>query len=94
MEQWAKTDAELPNQPARIVLRNQPWFHLCASDILLMPDKWEYPWFAAWDHAFHASVAVMVDIDVGETATSPPYPIALSTGVDPLVMVMLSAPVS
>jgi hypothetical protein len=66
VEHWAKTDSELPDQPSRIVLRNQPWFHLCASDILLMPDKWEYPWFAAWDHAFHASVAAMVDTDLAK----------------------------
>ena len=38
-------------------LRNHDWRHLVAADIISMPDKWEYPWFAAWDLAFHAIAA-------------------------------------
>ena len=34
-------------------LRNHDWRHMTAQDIISMPDKWEYPWFAAWDLAFH-----------------------------------------
>ena len=33
--------------------RNHDWTHLFAADVISMPDKWEYPWFAAWDLAFH-----------------------------------------
>ena len=43
-------------------VRNADWFHLVADDVLSMPDKWEYPWFAAWDLAFHAIPLALVDI--------------------------------
>jgi hypothetical protein len=41
--------------------RNQAWFHMYSADIISMPDKWEYPWFAAWDLAFHAVALGFVD---------------------------------
>jgi hypothetical protein len=41
--------------------RNQEWFHMFNSDIISMPDKWEYPWYAAWDLAFHTLPIGMVD---------------------------------
>ncbi len=43
-------------------LRNHDWRHLIAEDIISMPDTWEYPWFAAWDLAFHAVALAMVDV--------------------------------
>jgi hypothetical protein len=43
-------------------LRNGGWRHLIAEDIISMPDKWEYPWFAAWDLAFHTVALAVVDI--------------------------------
>ena len=43
--------------------RNSPWQHLAASNIFAMPDTWEYPWFAAWDLAFHAIAMAQFDID-------------------------------
>jgi len=43
--------------------RNRQWQHVVNSDIVSMPDKWEYPWFAAWDLAFHALPLAMVDPD-------------------------------
>ena len=43
--------------------RNLQWFHLSNSDIVSMPDKWEYPWYAAWDLAFHTVVLSLVDPD-------------------------------
>jgi Mannosylglycerate hydrolase MGH1-like glycoside hydrolase domain len=43
-------------------LRNHEWQHLIAEDIISMPDKWEYPWFAAWDLAFHAVALAVVDM--------------------------------
>jgi hypothetical protein len=43
--------------------RNQHWFHLYSADVISMPDKWEYPWFAAWDLAFHAAALGFVDPD-------------------------------
>jgi len=42
-------------------LRNHDWQHMDARDIISMPDKWEYPWFAAWDLAFHAVALAVVD---------------------------------
>jgi hypothetical protein len=44
-------------------LRNVGWFHMIAGDIISMPDKWEYPWFAAWDLAFHCIPLSLVDVD-------------------------------
>jgi hypothetical protein len=43
-------------------LRNHDWRHMIAEDVISMPDKWEYPWFAAWDLAFHAVALAPVDI--------------------------------
>jgi mannosylglycerate hydrolase MGH1-like protein len=44
-------------------VRNVPWFHMVSGDIISMPDKWEYPWFAAWDLAFHCGPLSLVDVD-------------------------------
>ena len=44
-------------------VRNRDWFHMISDDIFSMPDKWEYPWFAAWDLAFHAMALSIVDVD-------------------------------
>jgi hypothetical protein len=43
--------------------RNAEWFHMLNSDIISMPDKWEYPWYAAWDLAFHTLSLSLVDFD-------------------------------
>ena len=51
-----------PDAPSSGV-RNVQWFHMIAGDIISMPDKWEYPWFAAWDLAFHCAPLSLVDID-------------------------------
>jgi hypothetical protein len=50
-----------PPPPERLTGRNAGWRHFDAADILSMPDKWEYPWFAAWDLAFHAVTLAHVD---------------------------------
>jgi hypothetical protein len=42
-------------------IRNSKWFHMVNNDIISMPDKWEYPWYAAWDLAFHTLVLNLVD---------------------------------
>ena len=44
-------------------VRNQSWFHMVNDDVISMPDKWEYPWYATWDLAFHTAALAMVDID-------------------------------
>jgi len=43
--------------------RNMDWFHMLNADIISMPDKWEYPWYAAWDLAFHTLALSLVDFD-------------------------------
>ncbi len=59
---WLDGDPGQPQPPAeRRGGRNAEWRHLYALDVLSMPDKWEYPWFAAWDLAFHAVPIAMLD---------------------------------
>ncbi|KAF9187859.1 hypothetical protein BGZ50_001715 [Haplosporangium sp. Z 11] len=61
---WAKGDpAGPPPPPERKCVRNGAWQHLYIDTILSMPDKWEYPFFAAWDLAFHAVPLAIVDVD-------------------------------
>jgi hypothetical protein len=50
-----------PNQKPQV--RNRDWFHMVNDDVISMPDKWEYPWYAAWDLAFHCIALAMVDPD-------------------------------
>lgn len=59
---WLNGDSATPTPPAeRKRGRNHDWTHLYNDDVLSMPDKWEYPWFAAWDLAFHCIPLTMVD---------------------------------
>ena len=61
---WLKGDNPLfPPSQSREHIRNFHWHHLNSMRILSMPDKWEYPWFAAWDQAFHCLVLGLVDIE-------------------------------
>jgi hypothetical protein len=50
-------------RPTSRQVRNREWFHMIGDHIISMPDKWEYPWFAAWDLAFHTLSLATVDID-------------------------------
>jgi hypothetical protein len=52
-----------PPPPARAEGRNHRWTHLYNSDVISMPDKWEYPWYASWDLAFHTVALALVDPD-------------------------------
>ncbi len=62
VEQWSEGDKEIPVPPnIRKTGRNHDWQHFYAKNILSMPDKWEYPWFAAWDTAFHMLPFCAVD---------------------------------
>jgi mannosylglycerate hydrolase MGH1-like protein/glycosyl hydrolase family 63 len=62
IEEWLDGDSRQPAPPAeRIKGRNRAWRHMHAADILSMPDKWEYPWFAAWDLAFHCIPLAILD---------------------------------
>jgi len=48
-------------------VRNAAWYHMLNDDIISMPDKWEYPWYAAWDLAFHTLALAIVDPDFAKT---------------------------
>jgi Mannosylglycerate hydrolase MGH1-like glycoside hydrolase domain len=61
---WLKGDPSGPNAPReRLNGRNHEWRHLYNADVISMPDKWEYPWYAAWDLAFHCVALAIVDAD-------------------------------
>jgi len=49
------------SKPDRVNMRNLGWKHMTQRHIITMPDKWEYPWYAAWDLAFHATTFVLID---------------------------------
>jgi hypothetical protein len=64
---WLVGDPEQPRPPAgRKEARNSDWTHLYSRDVLSMPDKWEYPWFAAWDLAFHMIPFAEIDPDLAK----------------------------
>ena len=59
---WLAGDPAMPEPPAsRYKGRNTHWTHLFNADVISMPDKWEYPWYAAWDLAFHCIPLALVD---------------------------------
>lgn len=64
VRRWLRGDPASPAPPhAREHGRNSGWGHLHAADVFSMPDKWEYPWFAAWDLAFHTIPLTLIDPD-------------------------------
>ena len=65
LNKWLKEHQIGPWSPpeARVKVRNSEWFHMDNDDIISMPDKWEYPWYAAWDLAFHMLAFQAVDSD-------------------------------
>ncbi|HEY8559560.1 MAG TPA: hypothetical protein VIL74_04090 [Pyrinomonadaceae bacterium] len=62
VKEWLEGDPEFAAPPKqRWAGRNHDWLHLYNDDVISMPDKWEYPWYAAWDLAFHAIPLALVD---------------------------------
>ena len=62
VDQWLEGDPATPQPPSeRKNGRNREWKHLYNADVISMPDKWEYPWYAAWDLAFHCIPLALVD---------------------------------
>jgi hypothetical protein len=53
-------------QSDKVAPRNGQWHHMYNADVISMPDKWEYPWYAAWDLAFHVLPLTLVDMDFGK----------------------------
>ena len=64
VKQWSEGDPGNPPPPTeRLRGRNRDWPHLYNADVVSVPDKWEYPWYAAWDLAFHCIPLALVDCD-------------------------------
>jgi Glycosyl hydrolase family 63 C-terminal domain len=63
VDKWLEEHRADPLLAETGTARNREWFHMIADHVISMPDKWEYPWFAAWDLAFHTVSLSTVDID-------------------------------
>ncbi|MGH9736642.1 MAG: MGH1-like glycoside hydrolase domain-containing protein [Candidatus Acidiferrales bacterium] len=62
VRRWLAGDPTQPKpDPARLSGRNHDWIYLYNSDVISMPDKWEYPWYAAWDLGFHCVAMALID---------------------------------
>jgi Glycosyl hydrolase family 63 C-terminal domain len=67
VDRWLEEHGADPFDPQRQAPRNEHWHHMANADIISMPDKWEYPWYAAWDLAFHTLALTLVDEDFGKS---------------------------
>jgi hypothetical protein len=68
VRRWLEGDPAGPPPPAsRRTGRNREWEHLYNDDVISMPDKWEYPWYAAWDLAFHMIPLALIDPDFAKS---------------------------
>jgi len=68
IEQWLDGDPATPKpSKERVQGRNHEWKHLYNADVISMPDKWEYPWYAAWDLAFHCVPLALVDSEFAKS---------------------------
>jgi len=64
LNRWLREHGSDPFKPGQHrAPRNETWFHMYNADIISMPDKWEYPWYAAWDLGFHVAALTLVDSD-------------------------------
>ena len=63
VNRWLKDHGSGNGSDGPVPIRNSQWFHMTNCDVISMPDKWEYPWFAAWDLAFHTLALSFVDSD-------------------------------
>jgi hypothetical protein len=67
VNRWLEERGSDPYLPsAKKAPRNEQWHHMYNADVISMPDKWEYPWYAAWDLAFHVLPLTLVDVDFGK----------------------------
>jgi Mannosylglycerate hydrolase MGH1-like glycoside hydrolase domain len=63
VDKWLVEHGADPMRPDAPAIRNSQWFHMVNEHVISMPDKWEYPWYAAWDLAFHTLALSTVDVD-------------------------------
>jgi len=76
VDKWLEEHGADPMQSGAKQMRNSEWFHMVNDHIISMPDKWEYPWYAAWDLAFHTIALSSVDEDFAKEQLD----LMLSTG--------------
>jgi hypothetical protein len=67
LNRWLTEHGADPFSGSTVDVRNRDWPHMLNDQVISMPDKWEYPWFAAWDLAFHSAVLSAVDFDFAKT---------------------------
>jgi hypothetical protein len=63
VDKWLEEHGVDPTKPGGRGMRNSEWSHMLNQNVISMPDKWEYPWYAAWDLAFHTIALTTVDTD-------------------------------
>jgi Glycosyl hydrolase family 63 C-terminal domain len=63
LNKWLEEHGSDPMKPDARSMRNSDWYHMVNQHVISMPDKWEYPWYAAWDLAFHTIALSTVDTD-------------------------------
>jgi hypothetical protein len=66
VDKWLAEHGADPMQRGSRQMRNSEWFHMLNDHVISMPDKWEYPWYAAWDLAFHTLALSTVDVDLAK----------------------------
>ncbi len=63
LDRWLEEHGANPLLGGKRIIRNRDWYHMTNENIISMPDKWEYPWYAAWDLAFHTLAFDLIDPD-------------------------------
>ncbi len=64
---WLEEHGADPLKAESRLARNKNWFHMVNDHVISMPDKWEYPWYASWDLAFHAVAFAPIDLDFAKS---------------------------
>ena len=82
---WLKQHGIEPFKSNQRSVRNDRWGHMVNADVISMPDKWEYPWYAAWDLAFHVTALTLVDRGLRQRTVGalPEVPLPPSQRPDP-----------
>ena len=73
LDYWLQEHNSNPLRGGAGTTRNREWYHMLNEHIISMPDKWEYPWFAAWDLAFHTIALSLVDTDFAQDQLNPGF---------------------
>ena len=88
VRQWIEDEVLPRDCDQRVASRNKEWFFLESAHIFSMPDQWEYPWFAAWDLAFHCMLTRLIETLLFEVSPNDPATLA---GVAALITAVAAA---